>query len=547
MVENLLKKISNRTILLYMLLFFITLTLRIPTLFNDYYEADELAAICQTRDYIAGYIPGIDFAESKNFLYHEIFKFSYKLSYDYGYVIVHLITILIIWLTSIFIFLTGKKISAFRIGAIASILYVVMISSFNRQFIATNAEIIYNLFFASGIYFFTAFLDKGYGKLQKTIYFILVLLMSIGAVNIKFHGIMLSLFVLFFIAAYIPYRKWGLFSLYFKLLFSVIAGIVIGILAGYYLNNKPIVNLINNILGKIYYASAPGRNFSLFDFITRFVFRQGLLSIWHYILWIPASIYIWKFIKSKFKDTKLNEAVVLIFFICTYLMIFGGGARLYFHYFMAAYPSLAIVSALSIERSNNRLVLSIKKHMTLGILIPALFFLAWNTKDVIIKHIFPNAFYNESKILYWVRGGLVGTFNDYLLPHEDYKDAVDYIIKTTKDEDPVFVWGDGPYINYFANRRIGGNSLWMKNFAYGLRGLYADGSEESTKKAENNQLNLINTLVRKKPKLIVDVSENGLSNFKVNIKEAKLLYKFVKKYYYFDKKINGIDIYRRKR
>jgi hypothetical protein len=182
--------------------------------------------------------------------------------------------------------------------------------------------------------------------------------------------------------------------------------------------------------------------------------------------------------------------------------------------------------------------------MTLCILIPAIFFLAWNTKDVIIKHIFPNAFYDEGKMLYWIRGGLVGTFNDYLLPHKDYKDAVDYIIKSTKNDAPVFVWGDGPYINYIANRRIGGQSLWMRGFAYRIRDLYADGSEESIKKCEKDQLNLINILIRKRPILIVDVSENGLSNFKVNIKEAKLLYEFVNNYYRFDTKINGIDIYR---
>jgi hypothetical protein len=544
MMENLLKKISNRFILLFMLLFFITLILRTPTLFNDYYEADELAAICQARDYIAGYIPKVDFDESKNFLYHEIFKFSYNLSYDYGYVIVHFITMLIVWMTSIAVFLTGKKIDAFRTGAIASILYAVMISSFNRQFMATNGEIVYNLFFALGIYFFTAFLDQGYGRLKKTIYLILVLLMSICAIGIKFHGIMLLLFVLFFIAVYIPYIKRGLFSLYFKLLCSAIIVIAIIILAGCYFNNELIVDLINYIFDKIYYASSPGRNFSLLDFIARFSFRQGLLSIWHYILWIPAFIYTWKFIKSKMKLAELNESAVLIFFICTYLMIFGGGARIYFHYFVAVYPALVIVAALSIERSDNKLILGIKKYMTLGILIPALFFLAWNTKDVIIKHIFPNGFYNEGKILYWGRGVLVGTFNDYLLPHESYKETVDYIIHTTKDDDPVFVWGDGPYINYFANRRMGGQSLWMRGLAYNLRDLYSDGSDDAVKEAENNQLNLINILARKRPILIVDVSENGLSNFRVSIKEAKLLYEHINKDYYFDKKINDMDIYR---
>ncbi|HPS86005.1 MAG TPA: hypothetical protein PLY36_04635 [Spirochaetota bacterium] len=546
MINRLLEKISGNKFIFFLIIFSFVLILRGPTLFNDYYEADELAAITQTRDYIAGYTPLVDFAESKNFLYHSIFKFSYNLSYEYGWVIVHFITILIVFLTSVFIFLTGKKIGSFKTGALAAMFYAVMISSFNRQFMATNGEIVYNLFFAMGLYFFIIFLESGFTK--KIFFALLVVLMSLGAVSIKFHGLMFALFVLFFIVLYIPFRRWGLFSFYFGILCSAVLFVLIGLTAGYYSGNVPAAKAVNEVVSKLYYASAPGRSFSFLDFIARFSFRQGLLSLWHYVLWIPAFIYIWRFIKSGFKSAELKESAVLLFFICTWLMVLGGGARVYFHYFMAAYPSLVIVSALAIEKlQNNRVINNVKKNLTVLVMIPAVFFLVWNTKDIVIKHFFPDAFYKEGEILYWTRGVLIGTFNDYLLPHEDYRDTVDYIIHTTGKDDPVFVWGDGPYINYFSNRRIGGHSLWMKGSAYMIRDLYTTGDEKSLKKASAMESSLISLLSRKKPVLIVDVSENGLSNFKVNLKEAKVLYGYVEKNYYFDKKINGMDIYRLKK
>jgi len=543
MIDKLLDKISGKNLLLFLIIFSSVLILRGPTLFNDYYEADELAAITQARDYIAGYIPNKDFLESKNFLYHAIFKSSYTLSYEYGWVIVHFITILIVFLTSVFIFLTGKKISSFKTGALAAIFYAVLISSFNRQFMATNGEIVYNLFFAMGLYFFIVFLDSGFNK--KT--FFLVLLMSVGAVTIKFHGLMLGLFVLMFLCLYMPFRKWGIFSLYFGLLCSAVLLALIGLTAGYYLENKFFEKVVNAGISKLYYASAPGSNFSFIDLIARFSFRQGLLSLWHYILWIPGFIYIWKFIRSGFKERELKESAVIIFCICTWLMVFGGGARVYFHYFMAVYPSLAIVSALSLEKLDIRIIENAKKNLTVLVMIPVVFFFAWNTKDVVIKHFFPDAFYNEGKFLYWTRGVLAGTFNDYLLPHNDYKDVVNYIIKTTGPDDPVFVWGDGPYINYFSNRRIGGKNLWMKNTAYKIRKYYKIYDFVSVKKAVKKENDIIEIIQKKKPVLIIDVSGNGLSNFKVNIKEARILYEYVEKNYYFENTINGMDIYRIRR
>jgi hypothetical protein len=208
-LDDFVNKNSGLSRYLFLILFFAVLILRIPTLFNDYYEADELAAIVQARDYIAGYIPLVDFAESKHFLYHSLFKFSYSISYNYGWVLVHLITVFIVFITSVFIFFAGKRISSYKTGALASLFYAVMISSFNRQFMATNGEIVYNLFFAMGIYFFILFLDSDIKK--GMIFFIFILLAGLGAVSIKFHGVIFLIYIFFFIAVYNPFRKQGLF------------------------------------------------------------------------------------------------------------------------------------------------------------------------------------------------------------------------------------------------------------------------------------------------------------------------------------------------
>jgi hypothetical protein len=151
-------KLNNRNRYVLGLIFLTVLILRAPALFNDFYDVDELAAITQTRDYLAGYIPGADFVESKNFLYHTIFKGAYTISPDHGWVIVHFITMLIIFLTSVFIFFIGKKINGFKTGALAGLFYAALVSSFNRYFMATNGEVVYNLFLAAGLYFIVSYI-----------------------------------------------------------------------------------------------------------------------------------------------------------------------------------------------------------------------------------------------------------------------------------------------------------------------------------------------------------------------------------------------------
>lgn len=538
-------KISGKDLLFFLCLFFIILILRGPTLFNDYYDADELAAYAQTRDYIAGDIPGVDFHESKHFIYHLFFKAAYTISYDYGWAFVHLFTIFIVFFTSIFVYLTGRELLDRNTGMLSSIFYGVMISSFNKDFLATNGEIVYNLFLAAGLYFFIIALKK---PIRKGIfYFFITLLMSWCAYNVKFHGIILCLFLIFFIAGFLPFRKWGIKSKYFKIIALVILSGLGFFFIAYIAEDRLSHAVFNQVLSKINYASALGRDFGFPDLILRFIQRQGLLLLWHSVLWIPAFVYTWNFVRNRFESSDLAESALVLFFISTYLMVFGGGARLYYHYFMAAYPFLVVVAAIGLVKSEKKIIKIINRNILKFILVPAIFFFVWNTKDVIVKHFYPEAFYNENRVLYWTRGILMGTYNHYLLPDQDYKGAAEYIKETTKDNDRLFVWGDGPYINYFSDRRMGAHSLWMKNSACKIREFYSIGTRDAIIQARDIENPIINDLVKKNPMIIADVSENGLSGFNVSLKESRHLYKYVSFHYYFDKNINGIDIYRKKK
>ncbi len=536
--------LENKKHIFFLLLFAATLLFRFPTLFNDYYDVDELSAIVQTHEYMAGDIPGKDFQESKPPLYHAVFKAAYAAMPHNGWVLVHVITILIVYLTAFFIFLSGNKIENFTAGAIASLFYAVFISSFNRHFMATNGEIVYNLPVTAGFYFFILSIDDKNNAIKKLIFLAAAVLMCICAVYIKFHGIILFIFLAFMLIFYIPYYKNKFTFKYLSLLLSVFTAFL-AIAAVEYFSVKIITpKLVSRIAGMLTYASVQGFNPAFFT--AKYAHRQLMPALWHFAAWIPAFITVYLFVKNKFKLGSLSVSASAIMFILSYLMIFAGASRLYFHYFLTSYPALCIIGAYSLLKIDTNILNKIREKFTALILIPGLFFLAWNIKDIIIKHFFPQAFYNEGKALYWARAALVGTFNDYLLPEASYKDACEYIKSITNPGDRISVWGDGPYLYYFSERRMGVNHLWPKTGISVMTALYKRGDTGSIKAAEKMETGFIEeNLKKKKPVLFIDTSENGLSTFYYKV--TPLIEKYIKDNYYFLNEVNKIKIYKIKK
>ena len=534
-------KMAGRKTIFLLVLFLLSFVFRFPTLFNDFYDVDELSAIVQTHEYLAGDVPGVDFKESKLPLYHLIFKFSYSLSSGKGWVIAHFINIIIVFLTAFFIYLIGSKLYNFRTGALASILYAVLISSFNRHFMATNGEVIFNLPLAAGLYFFILFFKSG--GLRKYSALLLSFAMGIAAANVKFHGLIFFIFLTVFAVFYYPYYMKKINVRYIIILSGILLLVVMVFFIDYIFKNYFAASLLAKAQTKIFYAIAKGTD-PLY-FIYRFVHRQGMLALWHMVVWVPASIFLINFFKNKFREASIEESAVVIFYIFTYLMVFAGIARLYFHYFMISYPAMCVLASAAINNFEIKRIIFIKKKLVILIMIPALFFLAWNTKDVIIKHFYPSAFYNEGKILYWTRAVLAGSFNDYLLPDASLIGTCGYIKKITGPEDRISVWGDGPAIYYFSGRRVGIYNIWPKTRIIKINRLYKKGSEESVRDARINEKQLIDVMNKKRPVLFVDTSENGFSGF--YYKMTPLVEAYVKEHYDFIKELDKIKIYRLKK
>jgi len=540
----------SRIPFLFLLLFGVTLFFRLPTFFNDYYDVDELAAIVQTKEYLAGDIPGQDFSESKLPLYHAIFKLSYQLDPDQGWVFVHLITVLIIFLTACFIFLIERLIrrdspDSFAFGG--ALIYVVLVSSFNRHFMATNGEIIYNLPVTASFYFLMIFLFQKQ-ILKKFLYLLLCLLTAWIATQIKFHGNIIVCYLIFFFLIYYKYRNGQINLRYLFSLGSALLLFVFLILLGSYFENNFSLSVIKSIKDKIFYAFAD-KGFNPFIFLVKFFHRQGMLFLWHFVAWGLGIHLIINFFKNIGKgrgDENLVLSSLIILFLFNYLMIFGGGLRLYFHYFLAVYPSLSILAGLAFFPLSSSGFINCNNRLLFLLLIPGLFFWSWNTKDIIIKHFYPQAFYQEGKFFYWTRAVLVGSFNDYLLPEKSYLPVVEYIKNETKPGERIFVWGDGPYLYYFSERRMGGKTLWPKNSVLQIIRGYQQNTKESLKKVKDLENNFIRNLKKKKPVLFIDTSSSNLSNFNYSLEEAPLLKAFVLKNYFLETTVSKMKIYKLK-
>lgn len=521
-------------------LFAASLVFRAPTLFVDYYDVDELAAIVQTHEYLGGDIPGRDFAESKHPLYHLIFKGAYRISRDYGWVIVHGVAILLVFFTSMFVFLTGRRVFGFGAGLAGGLMYAVLISSFNRQFMAVNGEIVYNLPLAAGIYFLVLFLE-GKGTV-KALAAAGMAVAGTAAAFVKFHGLIFFIFLAFFIVVYWPYvsgrfsRRYGITLLgagcaalclfLFDLFFTEIAAPAI----------------LKNIEGKLFYASV--RSLNPVIVLGKYIHRQGLLAVWHYVAWVPAAVYLFFFAKRKFRGPTVSESAVAMYFLIAYIMIFGGGSRLYFHYFMSAYPMLCIVAGGALSLVDVRAVAHVRRRFVVYLLVPGLFFLGWNTKDAVIRNFFPQGFYNEGRVLYWTRAVLMGTYNHYLLPEASYRDACEYIARITAPSDRIFVWGDGPYLYYFSKRRLGLHHMWPKTGLLKILELYRQGDPVSVADARDREMHWITWIEKKKPVLFIDTSENGLSNFRYPV--TPLLREYVERNYYYLATVSKMKIYARR-
>jgi len=549
--HSILERIQNMKEPVFLFFLFITsFIFRLPTLFNDFYDVDELAAIVQTKEFLAGFRPGVDFLESKLPLYHAIFKLSYLINAAYGWVIVHFITILFVFLTALTVYYIGKLVRDRKTGVIASLLYAVLISSFNRHFMATNGEVIYNLPVAAGLLFFL-YAVRSRSINMRIFYSALVLVSTYAAVMVKLQAAILLIFIVFSIVIYIPYYRDTLRN-YITLYASLIAVLLIAAGFDFFVTKKIVPGLVQVVYGLFFYATA-SRSSNPLVMLGTYGYRQLTLALWHAVLWVPAAVYMYRFIRNRFRSRTVEESLVALFALVTFLMVFAQGARLYYHYFMTSYPALSVTAAIALLSFETSMVKKISSRFIPVILIPGLFFLMWNFKDVCIKYFKPEYFYNEPRAAFIFRAVVVSSMDDYLLPNSVYRNAVEYIRKNTKPSDTIFVWGDGPHLYYFSDRRIAIHHVWPKGLAIRIEQLYGEHNPGALSEAEAIQNGFIAKMELKKPALFIDTAPKGLhrgitkfgdfAKYPYNV--PPLMRRYLDKNYRLETVVDDYKIYRR--
>lgn len=222
---------------------------------------------------------------------------------------------------------------------------------------------------------------------------------------------------------------------------------------------------------------------------------------------------------------------------------------------MTTYPSLCVIAAIALVAADSSAVKKIYSNITIAFLIPGLFFLSWNIKDIYIKYYNRELFYNEPAPLFWFRAVVVSSMDDYLLPNGIYVNTVEYIKNSTKPDETIFVWGDGPHLYYFSDRRIAIHHVWPKGIALRIERLYRENSTGSLSEAEILENGFIVNMESKKPALFIDTSPKGLhrgitrfgSFAMYPCKVPPLMKKYLDDHYRLEKVVDDYRIYRRVR
>lgn len=474
------------------------LILRLPTLFVEYYDIDLLTSFMGAKNAIGGF-PS---SNNKGPLYHWVLNFSFSFFKVYGGAF-HFLGILFIMATSWVLYRFAAFMYCKKTGVIAALFYGFFISSFNRQFMAINGEIIYNLFFVLAFYFFykAVFL-----KQQRYFFFLIPALL--GAALTKFQGIWavlaLLMFIIFVYPAYqikssFTKKKYYLFLSIFIFLTLILIGID-------WFYTKIVFSedgfLRAQFLSLYNYAAI--RGFSWL-FPIKLLHRVGMLVIYHSPLWIGAFFTLYSFFKKNKKDFKLAYLTTLLFFI--FSTIFLTGDRLYFHYFVQLYPLLALLAAPKIKK----VVLEKKNYQKaffLSFIIPVLFIFLWNTKDALITRLKPSFFYNEPKTLEIFRLAFLGQDKDYLLPHKIYLPFLDTLKKEAKPQETILVWPVGAEVTYFSGLYSAVPNYWHE---YKPIRVLKKGKTEDLKALEQNMINWIQEY---NPHYFMDISLSPVVYFK---------------------------------
>ncbi len=517
----------NRFIKHILLLTGLIFVLRIPVLYQHIIDIDETAFSEFASIMLNGGLPYIDAVDNKPPLTYYFFYCIYALTGIKSLIAVHFFTTIWVMITGICIYLFGNKLKDYKTGLIASLLFGLMMHTYEPKFISTNGETLINLFLILSSYIFLFYNVSG---VKKVFFHILSgLLLGLGIMTNYKAGILAVVFVIHSLITGPLLSHNRMLVVKENILRLIITGISSFIpLAVFAFIFKMQGNLDEAVFwGFLYnfgYIESGKGAFSSFKIIG----RTGYFLLLTLPAWFAALKYIFaniKQIRLQGRDESDESGYSHFAFLALWLgfSIYGAaiGGRGYGHYFIQIVPPLALVAA-----AGYTFVKHYKKSFWSWLLILAVIFTA-SRIDIIKTYELVNYPNYKSEI--------------------SFRKTGEYIKSMSVPDDKIYVWGWSTPVYYFADRRSASRFI-ISDFVSGrIFGTANTSSSVRNELTEKFLPLLMEDLKKNRPLYFVDTSPSGFFGYdRFSLTMFPELNSFVRNHYDRETEIDGLVLYKKR-
>ena len=387
-----------------------------------------------------------------------VYAATFQVAGTYQMTAIHAVGLAVMGATCVLIFLAGRDIAGVRAGLIAALLYGVLTAAGNPRLLASNTEIFMMLPLTASVLL----------MLRRRWLWSGLLLVAAGAFR-QVAAVTVLLVPIAIVWLEPRERRWQASALF-------AGGIIGGLAAGALL-----IALTGSLsgfwrwtVGSLYGYASTNWTFGLIwqrakDSVVPFVVDMA-------VIWLAALAF-----ALRWRHLDARERLLVVWLVVGMLGSFAAG-HLSWHYFIQAMGPLAVLAAITIDRTAMRRWVTVA--VVAGIAVPAI---AWWAFDV-----------SADPLTY-----------DNSTPVPQHEVVAAYIHDHTRSTDRVFVWGDWPVLYVESDR------LMASRFPGFLRG-FARGSNQPPDNWDTTAdvwPLLESDLAANPPALIVDTAAAGWSDF----------------------------------
>ncbi|MBF0492607.1 MAG: glycosyltransferase family 39 protein [Deltaproteobacteria bacterium] len=511
---------------LFFLWIFCILLTRLPSLYHDFTQVDEVLFALGTKIWLKGGIPYIDFVETKALGIYYFYAFASLLSGKSGQVSllsIHLLTLVCVFLTTFFIYQIALKLYSEKAAFYSSLFFIFFSTNFLPNIIAANMEVILLL-----PYTISVFLILKHAKAVRLKHCFFSGIFFSAALLIKQQaGMLLPLQLIYFLFLLPRPQLWTLRKGLLASLVFLIGCVPLPLLMLLHLQKLGSLNafffwVVSESLNYVWRGDLAIDGWAKF-------FSRGLPFILATALpWILCGQRLIYFLRNRNfipLHSKLQENYLWIWFFLSFFPI-AAGHRFFDHYFLIIFPPLSLLAGLAVDQWAPEQWRRYKIAFFIAFFLPSLGFtlLRYNMHSMYA--------YTQKEDL------------------ETYRPYGEQLKKLTREDDRVFVWGYAPSIYWYSGRLPATRFLWSDLLSGRVPGMNVNkfSTEEIAKFKMPESWNMLwEDFEKHPPQIIMDTGTAGFHDYqKIPMSVYPQLWEYVQKNYEELESFQGARVFRRK-